>query len=169
MTIQFKKFIIGLASLFLGGGLFYLLILFTVPKNAELMVLWFGFVYLCVAIGSVPIFYILLKKWLLPTVAISQALPQEPDKWKLIVLGVAMGIILPMVYGVFFDVASKGNRSFVFSTWSLLPTVATPVGFLGFFFFPYFLTRPVKIGRKILICLIYAAVPVLIIGLIGLL
>lgn len=62
MTTQFKKFLIGLLSLGCGFLTFLGLIFFAIPDNAELAGLALLFYYLGIAIGSIFVYYILLKR-----------------------------------------------------------------------------------------------------------
>lgn len=150
MTIQFKKFLIGLLALGLGIATLALLVIFAMPENAELASLGLVILYFFSSIGSMFVYYFLLRRFILKQTQTSSILK---DNVGMIVAGILLAAIqiIPqsLIAHYIFDIESRIGFGWI----------SIAVNLLGFFFFPLILTRPISQLKKIILCIFYFVSP----------
>ncbi len=175
MTTQFKKFLISLLSVGLGIATLYLLAL-TIPNDAGLAVVVFAVPHLVVSAGGIFIYYFLIKKIVIklpPRLSQDLYTPSPIQNTKKIYF---FGILLAILQFISFPALNlfsynffernnpdywKTKTSSFFSDSSLLNL---GVSILGFFFFPYILTRSISDTKRLGFILLYFLSPLIIAG-----
>ncbi len=100
MTIQFKKFLVGLVAAFLGILVFNLLALFAIPKSAELGIILFFGAYSLISIVAIFIFYTIFNRILLRAQEeTNQAVSRNHVSYKIMT---AIGMIVVMLFILLF-------------------------------------------------------------------
>jgi len=156
MTAQFKKFLIGLFAFGLGIITLVLLVFFAIPEDSGLAGLGFIFFYFSFSIGGMFIYYILLKRIFFRG-AVDQIQPQvsATNKTRLIIIGILAALIQTPVLSLIAFLLGGSNIDFI-------PVLGLPLSMIGFFLFPYILTRPSSLSKRLLFSVSYFFLPLII-------